>query len=172
MSIKKFFLKQALKWKGGVSGDQADKIAEMFDKNPEMVDALKKIEDNPELKKLFEKIRKDEEWKRKFEEEKKQRKMLQRKMEIQRMHQMQQYHTISTDDWIRSTSQAFRPDTPSAIDIQVRFASQSILPFQNLNPVPRVNPTTDHREPLPHYNEEDEIETEPYYSQFLRSESI
>lgn len=59
MSIKKFFLKQALKWKGGVSGDQADKIAEMFDKNPEMVDALKKIEDNPELKKLFEKIQAD-----------------------------------------------------------------------------------------------------------------
>jgi hypothetical protein len=59
MSIKKFFLKQALKWKGGVSGDQAEKMAEMFDKNPEMVDALKKIEDNPELKKLFEKIQAD-----------------------------------------------------------------------------------------------------------------
>jgi hypothetical protein len=125
--------------------------------------------------KRVEKIRKDEERKRKLEEEKRQRKILKRKMEIKRIHETQQYHTISTDDWIRSTSQAFRPDTPSAIDIQVRFASQSILPFQNfqnLDPVPRVNPTTDHREPLPHYNEEDEIETEPYYSQFLRSESI
>jgi hypothetical protein len=121
--------------------------------------------------KRFEKIRKDEEWKRKFEEEKRQKQILKRKMEIQRIHQMQQYHTISTDDWIRSTSQAFRPDTPSAIEIQVRFASQSILPFQNLGPVPRVNPT-DYREPLPHYNEEDEIETEPYYSEFLRSENL
>jgi hypothetical protein len=59
MSIKKFFLKQALKWKGGVSGDQAEKMAEMFDKNPEMVSALKTIEDNPEIKSLFEKIQKD-----------------------------------------------------------------------------------------------------------------
>ena len=85
--------------------------------------------------------------------------MLKRKMEIQRIHQMQQYHTISTQDWIRSTSQAFRPDAPSVIEIQVRFASQSILPFQNLNlPVPRVNPT-EYREPLPHYNEDDETES-------------
>ena len=109
--------------------------------------------------KRLEKIRKDEELKRKFEEEKRQRKILKRKMEIQRIHQMQQYHTISTQDWIRSTSQAFRPDAPSVIEIQVRFASQSILPFQNLNlPVPRVNPT-EYREPLPHYNEDDETES-------------
>ena len=85
---------------------------------------------------------------------------------------MQQYHTISTDDWIRNRSQAFRPDAPSVIEIQARFASQSILPFQILNlpvPLPRVNPT-DYREPLPHYNEEDEIES--YKSDLLRSESI
>ena len=124
--------------------------------------------------KRLEKIRKDEELKRKFEEEKRQRKMLKRKMEIQRIHQMQQYHTISTQDWIRSTSQAFRPDAPSVIEIQVRFASQSILPFQNLNlPVPRVNPT-EYREPLPHYNEDDETESYDlaYNTDFLRSESV
>jgi hypothetical protein len=122
------------------------------------------------------KIRKDEELRKKFEEEKRQRQILKRKMEIQRIHQTQQYRTISTDDWIRSTSQAFRPDTPSAIEIQVRFASQSILPFQNIslplpsvNPFPSVNPT-DYREPLPHYNEEDEIES--YKSDLLRSESV
>ena len=92
-------------------------------------------------------------------------------MEIQRIHQMQQYHTISTDDWIRSSGQAFRPDAPSVIEIQVRFASQSILPFQNLSlPVPRVNPT-DYREPLPHYNEEDEV-PDFYYSELLRSETV
>jgi hypothetical protein len=108
--------------------------------------------------KRLEKIRRDEELKKMFEEEKKQRQILKRKMEIQQIHQTQQYHTISTNDWIRSTSQAFRPDAPSVIEIQMRFASQPILPFQNLNlPVPRVNPT-DYREPLPHYNEEDEHE--------------
>lgn len=57
--IKKFLLKQALKWKGGVSGDQADQIADMIDKNPELLQAMKKIEDNPELKKLFETIQKE-----------------------------------------------------------------------------------------------------------------
>jgi len=107
--------------------------------------------------KRLERIRKEEERKRKFEEEKIQKQILKRQMEIQRIHQTQQYHTISTDDWIRSTSQAFRPDTPSVIEIRARFASQPILPFQNLNLPPlRVNPT-DYRDPLPHYNEEDEV---------------
>jgi len=121
--------------------------------------------------KRLEKIRKDEELRKKFEEEERERKILKRKMEIQRIHQTRQYHTISTDDWIRSTGQAFRPDAPSMIEIQARFASQSILPFQNLSllPLPHVNPT-DYREPLPHYNEEDEIES--YKSDLLRSESI
>lgn len=92
-------------------------------------------------------------------------------MEIQRIHQTQQYRTISTHDWIRSASQAFRPESPSVIEIQARFASQSILPFQNISlPLPRVNPT-DYREPLPHYNEEDEIESS-YKSDLLRSESV
>ena len=122
--------------------------------------------------KRLEKIKKDEKRRKKLEEEERERKILKRKMEIQRIHQMQQYHTISTDDWIRNRSQAFRPDAPSVIEIQARFASQSILPFQILNlpvPLPRVNPT-DYREPLPHYNEEDEIES--YKSDLLRSESI
>ena len=121
--------------------------------------------------KRVEKIKKDEKRRKKLEEEERERKILKRKMEIQRIHQMQQYHTISTDDWIRSTTQAFRPDAPSVIEIQVRFASQSILPFQNLSlPVPRVNPT-DYREPLPHYNEEDEV-PDFYYSELLRSETV
>ena len=122
--------------------------------------------------KRLQKIRKDEELRKKFEEEERQRKILKRKMEIQRIHQTQQYRTISTDEWIRSASQAFRHDAPSVIEIQARFASQSILPFQNLSlpvPLPHVNPT-DYREPLLHYNEEDEIES--YKSDLLRSESI
>jgi hypothetical protein len=120
--------------------------------------------------KRLEKIRKNEEMKKKFEEEERQMQILKRKREIQRIHQTQQYRTISTHDWIRSTSQAFRLDTPSVIEIQARFASQSILPFQNISlPLPHVNPT-DYREPLPHYNEEDEIES--YKSDLLRSESV
>ena len=121
--------------------------------------------------KRLQKIRKDEELRKKFEEEERQRKILKRKMEIQRIHQTQQYRTISTHDWIRSASQAFRPESPSVIEIQARFASQSILPFQNISlPLPSVNPT-DYREPLPHYNEEDEIESS-YTSDLLRSESV
>lgn len=53
-------------------------------------------------------------------------------------------------------SQVFRPNAPSMIEIQSKFASEPILPFQYLGlPVPRANPT-DYREPLPHYNEDDE----------------
>ena len=65
--------------------------------------------------KRLEKNRKDEKLRKKLEEEKRERQILKRKMEIQRIHQMQQYHTISTDDWIRSSGQAFRPDAPSVI---------------------------------------------------------
>ena len=106
--------------------------------------------------KCVEKIRKEEEMRKKFEEEKRQRLMLKRKMEIGQIHRTRQYRTTSNEDWVRRISQAFRPDAPSVIEIQAIFASQSILPFQNLNlPVPRVNPT-DYRDPLPHYNENDE----------------
>ena len=121
--------------------------------------------------KRLEKIKKDEKLRKKLEEEERERKILKRKMEIQRIHQMQQYHTISTEDWIRNRSQAFRPEDPSVIEIQARVASQSILPFQNISvPLPHVNPT-DYREPLPHYNEEDESESYDLASH-LRSESI
>jgi hypothetical protein len=116
-----------------------------------------------EEEKRLEKIRKDEEMKRKFEDEK-------RKREIEQMQQTQ-YRTTSNEDWVRRTSHAFRPDDPSVIEIQAMFAaaSQSILPFQNLNlPVPRVNPT-DYRDPLPHYNEEDEFSDSYYHSHFFRS---
>lgn len=57
--LKRFLIKQALKLKGGMSGKQADQIAEMLEKNPELLQAMKKIEDNPELKKLFEMIQKE-----------------------------------------------------------------------------------------------------------------
>jgi hypothetical protein len=102
--------------------------------------------------KRIQKIRKEEEMRRKFEEEK-------RKREIEQIQQTRQCRTTSNEDWVRRTSHGFRPDDPSVIEIQAMFAaaSQSILPFQNLNlPVPPVNPT-DYRDPLPHYNEEDEF---------------
>ena len=114
--------------------------------------------------KRIEKIRKEE-------EEKRQRQILKRKMEIEQIHRTRQYRTTSNEDWVRRTSRAFRPDDPSVIEIQAMFDSQSILPFQNLNlPVPHVNPT-DYRDPLPHYNEEDEV-SDFYYSDFFRSGSI
>jgi hypothetical protein len=92
-------------------------------------------------------------------------------MEIEQIHRTRQYRTTSNEDWVRRTSRAFRPDDPSVIEIQAMFDSQSILPFQNLNlPVPHVNPT-DYRDPLPHYNEEDEV-SDFYYSDFFRSGSI
>jgi hypothetical protein len=123
------------------------------------------------VRKEVERVRKEEEKKKKYEEEKRKR-----EMEMKQREERQRY--ISTDEWIRRTSQAFRPDTPSAIEIQARFASQSILPFQNIslplpsvNPFPSVNPT-DYREPLPHYNEEEEDEIESYKSDLLRSESV
>lgn len=76
-----------------------------------------------------------------------------RERERERMSSMR--NTVTTDEWFRSTSHASRPDTYSMIDIQVRFASQSILPFQNLDiPVPRANPT-DYREPQSDYNDEE-----------------
>ena len=58
MSIKSFFIKNALRLKG-VSKDQAEALADKFDKNPELADALKKMEENPELKSFIEKIQKE-----------------------------------------------------------------------------------------------------------------
>lgn len=58
MSIKSFLMKSALRMKG-VSKEQADALAEKFEKNPELMNSIKKMEDNPELKALIEKIQKE-----------------------------------------------------------------------------------------------------------------
>ena len=56
--IKEFFIKQALKLKG-VKGDQAEAIASQIANNPELLNAIKKIEENKEAKTLFETIQKE-----------------------------------------------------------------------------------------------------------------
>ncbi len=53
-------MKQALKFKG-MSGEQADQVAKMLDENPELMNAMKKLEDNKEVKALFEKIQSETE---------------------------------------------------------------------------------------------------------------
>lgn len=58
MGFKKFITKQALKMKG-VSSDQAEKIADQLDKNPELANTIKSLEGNKEVKELFEKITKE-----------------------------------------------------------------------------------------------------------------
>lgn len=60
MSIKSFLTKKALQLKG-VSKEDADRIAEEFEKNPGIADQLKKLEGNKEVKELFEKIQKETE---------------------------------------------------------------------------------------------------------------
>jgi len=64
MGFKSFITKKALQMKG-VSKDQAEKIAEQLEKNPEIVNSLKQLEDNKEVKELFEKITKEIEEKKK-----------------------------------------------------------------------------------------------------------
>jgi len=64
MSLKSFITKKALQMKG-VSKDQAEQIAKQLDENPEIVSALKSLEDNKEVKELFEKITKEIEEKKK-----------------------------------------------------------------------------------------------------------
>ena len=58
--LKKFLMKQALKFKG-VPKEQADHIAKMLDENPELMQTMKKLEENKVLKELFEKIQKETE---------------------------------------------------------------------------------------------------------------
>ncbi len=58
MSIKSFFMKNALRLKG-MPKEQAEAMAEQIAENPELMDAMKKIEENPELKALMEKIQKE-----------------------------------------------------------------------------------------------------------------
>jgi hypothetical protein len=111
------------------------------------------------VRKEVERVRKEEEKKKKYEEEK-------RKREMEMKQREERQRNISTDEWLRSTSQAFRTDTPLYMEIQARLASQSILPFQHVNlPLPVVNPT-DYREPLPHYNEDEEDEVESHLTRY------
>jgi cell fate (sporulation/competence/biofilm development) regulator YlbF (YheA/YmcA/DUF963 family) len=56
--LKKFLMKQALRFKG-VDSEQAEAISKMIDEKPELVEAFKKIEANPELKKLMESMQKE-----------------------------------------------------------------------------------------------------------------
>ena len=57
MSIKSFLMKSALRAKG-VDKEQAEAIAAEIEKNPEVMSALKSLEDNKEVKELFEKMQK------------------------------------------------------------------------------------------------------------------
>lgn len=62
--IKQFLMKQALRLKG-VSKEEADAIAKKIDENPQLLEAIKKIEENKEAKALFENIQKEMEEKTK-----------------------------------------------------------------------------------------------------------
>lgn len=64
MGIKSFLLKKTLQMKG-MSGDQAEALADQISNNPEVVESLKALESNKELKELFEKIQKEMEEKKK-----------------------------------------------------------------------------------------------------------
>ena len=64
MSFKSFLLKKTLQLKG-VDAAQAEQIAAEIEKNPEMVESLKRLEENKEVKVLLENIQKDMEEKKK-----------------------------------------------------------------------------------------------------------
>ncbi len=64
MGIKSFLTKKALQFKG-VPKEQAEKIAETLNNNPELMNAMKALESNKELKTLFENIQKEIEEKKK-----------------------------------------------------------------------------------------------------------
>lgn len=64
MGIKSFLTKKALQFKG-VPKEQAEKIAETLNNNPELMNAMKALESNKELKALFENIQKEIEEKKK-----------------------------------------------------------------------------------------------------------
>jgi hypothetical protein len=102
-----------------------------------------------------------------FQREKEERKEAQKKQrrerELREFQALRRYqralranNVLTTDEWIRNTSQAFRSDTPSMIEIQAIFASQPLLPFQYRGlPVPRVN-STEYRNPVRDYNDDDD----------------
>ena len=58
MGIKSFLMKKTLQMKG-VPKEQAEKIAQALDENPELANTLKSMESNPEIKALFEKVQKE-----------------------------------------------------------------------------------------------------------------
>ena len=103
-----------------------------------------------------------------FQREKEERKEAQKKQrrerELREFQALRRYqralranNVLTTDEWIRNTSQAFRSDTPSMIEIQAIFASQPLLPFQYRGlPVPRVN-STEYRNPDRDYNDDDDL---------------
>ncbi len=64
MGIKNFLMKSALRMKG-TSKEDAERIAEQLENNPQMVEALKALDSNKEVKELFEKIQKEVEEKKK-----------------------------------------------------------------------------------------------------------
>ena len=64
MGMKKFLMKSALRMKGS-SKEDAERIAEQLENNPQMVEALKALDSNKEVKELFEKIQKEVEEKKK-----------------------------------------------------------------------------------------------------------
>jgi cell fate (sporulation/competence/biofilm development) regulator YlbF (YheA/YmcA/DUF963 family) len=64
MGIKSFLMKKALQAKG-VSGEQAEILADKIANNPGLAEQLKALEENKEVKALFEKIQKEIEEKRK-----------------------------------------------------------------------------------------------------------
>lgn len=64
MGIKSFLTKKALQFKG-VPKEQAEKIADTLNNNPELLNAMKALENNKDLKELFEKIQNEIEEKKK-----------------------------------------------------------------------------------------------------------
>jgi len=58
MGIKSFLMKKTLQMKG-VPKEQAEKIAEALNENPQLAESLKALENNPEIKALFEKVQKE-----------------------------------------------------------------------------------------------------------------
>lgn len=62
--FKQFLMKQALKLKG-IKGEQADKILDAFEKNPELAETFKKLEANKEVMDLLKKIQSEIEQKTK-----------------------------------------------------------------------------------------------------------
>ncbi len=64
MGIKSFLMKKAFQAKG-MSKEQAEHLTEEMNKNPQLLDSLKQLEQNKELKELFEKIQKEMDEKKK-----------------------------------------------------------------------------------------------------------